>query len=439
MDAREKLRICLLKLLNLSDLKIFGILAFKFDIEIIPGEAPGTAFVAINDKKQLVMRFYESFVNKISSEELLYVMLHEIIHVMSNHVYRGSKVQYHGLFNIACDHIINDVLDNDAEGYLKDKIKSPKERIVINHFKNKNITAEEIYSYLVENAEFETTNINFGDNSEQNDVADLEIQTIEVKMPDGQIINHVVDVKLNKELESVANELSNNLAAEARAIMSSSNFRGTKTSKIQSYINELVKVSIPWEKLLEDAIKTNVTLSMDNKSWKSVNKRMRANGLVLPGFDLDEMADNLYIVIDSSGSITDKDLGTFADVVKQSMIHFNNLFILKHDTEVYGGITKLTKEETFDLKSDVFNIKRRGGTCHKEVFDVIESEYQENDNIAMIIFLTDFCSNITEIWNKYDFTKNVPVKILLPEVGSVSPDSIPSYIDKNPIIIKEII
>jgi len=162
---------------------------------------------------------------------------------------------------------------------------------------------------------------------------------------------------------------------------------------------------------------------------------MRSHGIMLPGSDNEETTDNLYICVDSSGSISDSDLSRFADIIKQSMIHFKTLHIIKHDTEVYGGIVKMSRDDTFDLTHDAFAVDCRGGTCHIDAFNHIEEDYQEFDNIGLIILLTDFYSNIESIWDNYEFTHNVPMKILLPETGSNM--NIPDYIDKTPIVIKE--
>jgi len=464
MNAEEKLRICLLKLLNVSALKLFGALVYKFDIAVIPSSndgGPGTAFVALDVKTKLpIMRFYKSFLDTLSIEELLYVVIHEILHILDNHCSRGLKAQYPELFNIAADHVINDMLDTDARGSLSNKIRSPDDRVILNHFKGKNVSTEEVYGFLIDNAEFETQTISLDGNGQSsdgdgdgdgtegkpsnapggikpgNENGELTVKTIKVTMPDGQVIEHTVDVKLNKDItEEDAKKVSQQMQAEARSVMSSSTFKGDTSLKIAAHIEEIIKVEIPWDTILENAIKSTVVISADNKSWRGTNKRMRAHDITLPGNDTEETADDLYIVIDSSGSVSDSDLAKFADIIKQSMIHFKTLHIIKHDTEVYGGVIEMTREETFDLTHEAFKIDRRGGTCHIDPFDLLEEEYVEYDSMGLIILLTDFYSNIVEIWNNYTFTHNIPMKILLPEHGSNF--DIPEYIDKQPIVIKE--
>jgi hypothetical protein len=57
----------------------------------------------------------------------------------------------------------------------------------------------------------------------------------------------------------------------------------------------------------------------------------------------------------------------------------------------------------------------------------------DDDEISLVIILTDFYSNIVEIWNNYEWVKNIPICICL----TTNRIKIPKYIDSNPILIDD--
>ena len=73
----------------------------------------------------------------------------------------------------------------------------------------------------------------------------------------------------------------------------------------------------------------------------------------------------------------------------------------------------------------------RGGTSHRDAFDLIEEDYVEGENIGMVISLTDFESDIESIWSRYNWKDEIPFKVLLTSGGR----SVPVEIDDSPILI----
>ena len=82
---------------------------------------------------------------------------------------------------------------------------------------------------------------------------------------------------------------------------------------------------------------------------------------------------------------------------------------------------------------NIYNFTGRGGTSHKEVFDKIEEMIYENDEeVSLIFFLTDFESDIEHLWKsgKYRWIREIPLKLIL-----TSKHKVPEFIDKSPIYI----
>ena len=483
MSANEKLRIAKLKVLNGNvNMRLFSCLLYKYDIFItdIPGPIK-TAFVTFN-KNKFEMYFDKEFVESHTSQELVYVIIHEQCHVLNNHLERGRNKEHKSIYNIACDHVINNRLDNDVSNGELVNIKIPKERVIINYFKDKNVTAEEIYDYLIENAKFEKTKIKFKINSDgscsisnissdsdepsenensngsdstnskdsndssndynstnniSNNELEIELTTIKITMPDGQVIEHTEDIDMNSKIsQKQAIEKVKEMQGEAKAILNSDLIkdrqRGTRSSGILELIKEAVEVPLPWDELIEHAIKSTITISNDNKSWKNLNKRLQCHNILLPSFGTEERISTLVMCNDTSGSMSVNDFKKFLSIIKNSVSYFTKVIKIDHDYKI-TDYKEFTSDEILMSNENIYNFTGRGGTSHKEVFNKIEEMIYENDEeVSLIFFLTDFESDIEHLWKsgKYRWIREIPLKLIL-----TSKHKVPEFIDKSPIYI----
>ena len=88
-------------------------------------------------------------------------------------------------------------------------------------------------------------------------------------------------------------------------------------------------------------------------------------------------------------------------------MYYKSLYVYIHDTIIHDTIiiNSLFSEEQIISAFRKKGIKGRGGTSHKEVFDKIEllTQYEK---VSSILFLTDFYSDIQNIYKGYNFLKN---------------------------------
>ncbi len=469
MSAEEKLRIAKLKVLNGNkNMRLFSCLLYKYEMFVINMPGPiQTAFVTFNNNR-FEMYFDRTFIENNSSQELVYIILHEQCHVLNNHLTRGLTKENKKIYNIACDHVINDRLDKDVADGVLNNIKIPESRTVINYFHDKNVTAEEVYDYLMENAEFTSEKVRFKVNSDgtctqtggtpssgegepgeesgesesssptplKNGEFEIELSKMTITMPDGQVIEHIEDVIVDskvtpKDVENSTKEIQ----GEAKSILNSNLMEGSKTkgsgsSGILELIREAVEVPLPWDELVEHAIKSTVTMSNDNKSWKNLNKRFQAHNILLPSFGTEEKINTLVIVADTSGSMNTNDFKKFLSIIQNSVQYFSKIIKIDHDYTI-TNYHEFTADEITMSHEDMYKFTGRGGTSHKEVFERIEDMvYEHDEDISLIFFLTDYESDIEQLWSKFKWTKEIPVKMILTTKHSVSKE-----IDKSPIHI----
>ncbi len=175
-DLEEKLKCSILRILNLSGLRLFGCLIYNFKINIINSkfvsmpESQNVAQNAVNDKLQTqinaklmqkltanvsvqngvpTINVYSTFIDQYTIPELTFVLIHEIIHFLNGDCIYTEGTN-HEMLNLAQDHIINKNLKKDIADKIFDveKISLPKEHFIIEELENKNLTTIEVYEWL---------------------------------------------------------------------------------------------------------------------------------------------------------------------------------------------------------------------------------------------------------------------------------------------------
>lgn len=428
LSAEEKVRRAILKILARNKLKLFGCIIYKFDIKLIEDpELTACCYVDIQTRKP-VIAINKNFIDKDipTVEEAIYLILHEMIHFIDGH---NSKIRTENkdpqIFNLAADHIINSMLDEDAKSELNGLIKSPTHRFLVKELIGQDLTLMEVYEWLVNNYQFIRIQIN-GDGT-----ADVTIKgknqgtiTLDLNQP-GE--NGSAGDKESGEVEK-------ELKAEIRSIIDnvlSQKIKGTGSSKLYEYIDKLTKVEVPWEVILENAIHTTLAKSNTNRSWKNIHKRYRSLGITLPTYANDTVLDKLYVFQDTSGSMSTEDQRKFVDILFQSINFFHSIIILQHDSKIVSTL-ELNRENFEQQKEEVFKIHGRGGTSHIECFQHVENVFfDEDERIGIILALTDYYSDIEYLWDKFEFHKYIPFKVICTEKNI----KIAPHVDPKPIYI----
>ena len=167
-------------------------------------------------------------------------------------------------------------------------------------------------------------------------------------------------------------------------------------------------------------------------------KRYKAHNILLPGYGVKKELDTIGLIFDTSGSISKQNLQIFASILKNTISEFDKIWMLQHDVHVKKN--EMINNNDLDIINNISFIGR-GGTSHYYVFQEIEKAYLKQSykyadlNIGLLIFITDFCSDVQDYWKKFEWTKHIPVIFILTK----DTYKVPKEIDENPIYIKDII
>lgn len=237
------------------------------------------------------------------------------------------------------------------------------------------------------------------------------------------------------------NQIIDNIKRNCQLLINDDRFnqiKGERSNSLIEYIRNIIEVEIPWYKLLEKALLTKIKKNLDSRSWSNIMKRYKAHNILLPGYGTKKELEAIGLIFDTSGSISKKNLEIFKGIINNSISEFEKIWILQHDVKIQLNI--IINQNDSDIIDNI-KFKGRGGTSHYYVFHEIEKAYLKqaikysNLNLGLLIFITDFESDIIKYWNKFEWQKHIPVIFMLTN----NKCKIPKKIEENVIYIKDMI
>jgi predicted metal-dependent peptidase len=425
MQINENVRQSVLKLLNLSSLRYFGLLVYNFEFHADDPRICPT-FQVYYERRHWHIGYNDAFASAKPVPQCIYVIIHEIIHSIAGHIFRKAE-RVDAFWMLSTDHVININLDRDIDQLKLAEIQKPDDRMIITEIADKfHWSAEQTYDWLYANGKLITKKViitipaggsggEIGAQSNEPGAQKVELELSAVKITStGKEYIIWNDMRLSDESEAEAAAAQRDMAAQARVHANTDRSRGTLGSNIRNLLKDIIEIQVPPDRILENAIRTQLQKG-DDRSWKIPNKRLMVYDIYIPAEDTMLQLSDVIFLNDHSGSISDTEIKKFSGVMKNCAHLFQRLHIIKHDYHVLreGGITVLDREQLL-TSSVLFEAVGRGGTSHKEPFDYCQSQIDKGIPISLIIGLTDWASDIEYVWDRYTFHKEVPVIWVVP-------------------------
>jgi len=315
----------------------FGNMATRLRIQAADDWLPTAAVDGRN------LFFNTQFFNAMSNKEIEFVIAHEILHCVFDHLGRRTWQDRNMdpvLSNIAQDYIVNNLLIRDrigSEPTLVDCFKDPKYN---------GWTSEEVYEELFKQAE-------------KNGKEFLEQL--------GQLLDEHLDLdgdgegegdgkdgkgrpKYSKdEMQKIRDEIKEGMLQAAQAAGA-----GNTPGEISRMIKELTEPKMNWRELLRQQIQSTIKHDFtfarpSRKGWHT--------GAVLPGQNYDETID-IAISLDMSGSIGDDQARDFLSEIKGIMDEYKD-----YQIKLWCFDTKVYNEQDFsaDTGDDLMTYEIMGG------------------------------------------------------------------------------
>jgi predicted metal-dependent peptidase len=292
--------------------------------------------------------FNTQFFNAMSNKEIEFVIAHEILHCVFDHLGRRGE-RHPMLYNIAADYIVNNTLVRDRIG--------DKPRLVecYQDFKYEKWTSEEVYEDLLEELEkngqdaLDQLGEMLDEHVDWGSDGDEEGEGEETTDKNGNKISKKRPKLSEEDMRQIKDEVKEGMLSAAQSAGA-----GNVPAGVARMIKELTEPKMNWRELLRQQIQSTIR---NDFTFARPNRKSQSCGAILPGMNFDETID-ICVALDMSGSIGEWQARDFLSEIKGIMDEYQDYRIKLwcFDTDVYGE-----EEFTADGGEDLTDYEIRGG------------------------------------------------------------------------------
>jgi predicted metal-dependent peptidase len=316
------------------------------------------------------------FIKGLTDKELAFVILHENMHKALRHltIWRKLWDADKRLANMACDYVINlMIVDSDPTEQWAAFPRDPKgERIGCFDVRFRGMNAKQVFDILKQEQQ---------ENGGKGGEGEGEGGEGEGEGGEG-FDDHDWDgakglsPEEKKELErEIDQAIRQGMMAEKKAI-------GKGAGNMSRELGDLLEPQIDWREVLREFVKS-ICNARDTSSWRRVNRRFLGSDTYMPTM-IGERVGSLAIGVDTSGSISGKEINRFLSEVKSIAedVRPEKIDLIYWDAHVAA-------HETYD-ENDMANIvsstkpKGGGGTDPRAMMHYLKTNKIEPECIIML-------------------------------------------------------
>ena len=323
--------------------------------------------------------YNEEFIHSVTMDELVFINLHEIAHYSLLHPIR-LEGRLPTLFNVACDLYVNKLLMKEynleigkTKSVQRVDVKPPKFGLYDStcgfdiEVDVEKDCVESIYAKLKDKLDKKLSDLGLDKFVMDISYSDSSSKNVDIDTMKGRVCEAVTKAKL----------------------------AGAECGGIMRAIEKALNVNVPWEKIVSKYLIDEV---QKETSYRTIDSRMNYQEAIFPGnrsYDKSKL-DKVKICIDTSGSVTDRELGEFQSAIIQLLKKYRvgaELLYWDGKCESSGLVTDKTSFERIPCIGG-------GGTTPECLFEYFKSN-KCKIKPSLSIILTDGYFNIDAL-RKYD-------------------------------------
>ena len=270
------------------------------------------------------------FFNAMNNKEIEFVVAHEILHMVFDHMGRRED-RDPMIYNISADYIVNNTLVRDRIGTIPSIVQCYQD------FKYEGWTSEEVYDDVYEKAK------EMGDeylkqlgemldehlDSEDDGTGDGGNDDSEAEDSNGNATSSSKPKYSKEEIKQIKDEIKENMISAAQSAGA-----GNVPAEVARMIKELTEPKMNWREILRQQIQSIIR---SDYTFSRPSRKGQMSGAILPAMDFQDTID-LAVAIDMSGSIGNKQGEDFLGEIKGIMDEYQdyNIKIWCFDTQVYN-------------------------------------------------------------------------------------------------------
>jgi predicted metal-dependent peptidase len=329
---------------------------------------------AATDGRRLL--YNVEFVNKLSDSELDFLVAHEVLHCVYDHMgARGDRNPQ--VYNAACDFNINLTLVDNKIGTIigSDKLDGGEPCY---DTKYRDMGSYEIYEKLMEGYDQKSYTIGpDGTITDQDGNVVGNISGMDVHLEPAQgdangndANGNPVDGMSPDERKALQDEIK-------QAVLNAAQSAGDDVpADIKRMIGELTSPKMDWREVLRSQLESSL-----KRDFTFMRPSKRSGEVIFPGMSKDEEL-KVTVAIDTSGSISTEMLRDFVSEIQGIMDQYQDyeVTIMQFDTKVYG-VETFTAEGGEDISE--YEIRGGGGTDFDAVWNYMKANEMEPDQLVM--------------------------------------------------------
>lgn len=371
----RKLLLSRMRLLNQHPFYGLLLMHMRYGID----EAAPTAYT---DGRSIV--FGTRFLDDLSDSELDFVMMHEVMHVVLQHCWRGANYADHDRFNIACDIVVNSNILLENQNDLKSisiKGQGASMHVAPDGKEGHKYTAEQVYGMLPKTG---ASNKKAGVGWQDGRAKQIAAKPEQAAQGFADDHTHWSEIEPDLTLRDVWVKNIKD-AANAIEIRESIFSRELLPAFAKRLLKEMRKPETDWRLLLQEFIQQDA----NDYTFLPPDRRMTNSPFFLPDFN--EVTEegtfhDILFMIDASASISDEMMTVAFSEVKGALEQFGG------SCEGWLGFFDAAIIEPVKF-SDVAGLVRiepagGGGTDFQIIFEYVAQHMKENPPLCIII-LTD--------------------------------------------------
>jgi predicted metal-dependent peptidase len=300
----------------------FGNMATRLKI-VAADEWLGTAAV---DGRNLY--YNTQFFNAMNNKEIEFVVAHEILHMVFDHMGRRED-RNPMIYNISADYIVNNTLVRDRIGTIPSIVQCYQD------FKYEGWTSEEVYDdvyeeakkngeeYLKQLGEMLDEHLDMDADSEGSSDGD------QGEDGNGNATSSKKPTYSKGDMKQIKDEIKENMISAAQSAGA-----GNVPGAVARMIKELTEPKMNWREIIRQSVQSTIR---SDYTFSRPSRKGQMSGAILPSMDFQDTID-IACCIDMSGSIGEVQGKDFLGEVQGIMEEFPdyNIKVWCFDTNVYN-------------------------------------------------------------------------------------------------------
>ncbi|MBR3288599.1 MAG: hypothetical protein IKI71_02395 [Lachnospiraceae bacterium] len=322
-------------------------------------------------------------IEEIDRNHLSFLVMHQVIHIILYHVFRGIPHKNDELFHKASDLVANSLVLSNLDYADKDRLSDINIEHTVDFVEASNYTVEQVYDKLKKEKDKDDDSSSSSEEDNFLDsIADEQWNDEKKELGDDHSKWSEVKAMSESEKQQMQRKMSGYITD---AMQQAEKTHGGVSDEMKRAIDDVAGSKVDWRTALQNFVETEVT----DYSFNPPDKRFTYNDLLMPDFNFsEEKVTGVFFFIDVSGSMDEAAIAECKAEVKSCLRQYGE----KVDGYLGYFDYKVSNLQRFEDEETMVSIEALGGggTSFENIFKYLDTHSEEFEcEKKKVIILTD--------------------------------------------------